>query len=71
MDKPTKAHGNVGNNIDIKEARIKLGLTQAALAKELGFKRSQIISNMESSATVPQKRTLLAIECLLWRKGLM
>ena len=57
-------------DINIKQARQALGLTQAALAKELGFKRSQIISDMESGSTVPQKRTLLAIECLLRRKGL-
>ena len=56
--------------INIKKARQTLGLTQAALAKELGFKRSQIISNMECGDTVPQKRTLLAIECLLRREGL-
>ena len=58
-------------DINIKQARQTLGLTQAALAKELGFKRSQIISNMESGDTVPQKRTLMAVECLLRRKGLM
>ena len=57
--------------INLKQARLALGLTQAALAKELGFKRSQIISNMESGDTVPQKRTLMAVECLLRRKGLM
>jgi transcriptional regulator with XRE-family HTH domain len=59
--------------ITIKEARLMLGLTQAALAKELGFKSSQIISNMESGDTEPQKRTLtlLAVECLLRREGLI
>ena len=56
---------------NIKEARQQLGLTQAALAKELGFKSSQIISNMESGDTEPQKRTLLAVECLLRRQGLI
>jgi transcriptional regulator with XRE-family HTH domain len=66
-----KLKGASMTNINIKKARQQLGLTQAALAKELGFKSSQIISNMESGDTEPQKRTLLAVECLLRRQGLI
>ena len=57
--------------IDIKTARYKLGLTQAQLAKELGFKSYQQITNIETGARPTQPQTLLAVECLLWRKGLM
>ena len=57
--------------LTIKEARLKLGLTQSQLAKELGFKSNQQITNIETGARPTQPQTLLAVECLLWRKGLM
>jgi len=57
--------------IDIKTARNKLGLTQAQLAKELGWTSSRQVSAIESGAKPITAQTLLAIECLLWRKGLI
>jgi len=55
------------SNINIKESRKKLGLTQPELAIALGFKGYQIICNMETGKTEPQKTTLLAVECLVRR----
>ena len=54
-------------DIDIKNSRKKLGLTQPELAEALGFRGYQIICNIETGKTKPQKTTLLAIECLLRR----
>ena len=58
------------NDINIKDARKKLGLTQPELAKALGFRGYQIICNIETKKTKPQKTTLLAVECLLRRKNI-
>ena len=57
--------------ITIKEARLALGLTQAALAKELGWTGSRQVSAIESGAKPVTAQTLLAVECLLWRAGKM
>jgi transcriptional regulator with XRE-family HTH domain len=45
-----------------------LGLSQAALAKKIGFS-SQQISNLENTVKPVQVQTELAIECLLRRSG--
>lgn len=69
MDKPAKAHIAVGSNIDIKEARKQLGITQAQLAKELEWSTQQV-SNVETGERDLQRQTQLAVECLLRRQGL-
>ena len=46
-----------------------LGLSQAGLAKELGWTGAKQISNLETGAREMQKQTELAIECLLRRDG--
>lgn len=57
--------------LTIKKARLAMGLTQAQLAKELGFKSYQQITNIETGARPAQAQTVLAVECLMRRKGLI
>ena len=54
----------------VKEARVKLGLTQEQLADKLGITRQQII-NLEKGHRQVMKQTELAIECLLLQANLM
>ena len=49
---------------DLKEARKKLGLTQEALADRIGMTRV-MIGLMERGAKPIERRTELAIRCLL------
>jgi len=53
-----------------KTKRQLLGLTQAQLAQELGISVRQVIK-IEHLQTSPPLQTLLAIECLLRRRGLL
>ena len=55
--------------ITIKEARLKLGLTQSQLAKELGWTGSRQVSAIESGSKPATCQTVLAVECLLRREG--
>lgn len=50
-------------------SRQKMGLTQAQLAAELGISARQI-SKIENYTVSPTQQTILAIECLLRRRGL-
>ncbi|WP_350338015.1 helix-turn-helix domain-containing protein [Sessilibacter corallicola] len=52
-----------------ERGRELLSLSQPELAKELGWSSKQV-SNIETRSRPLQKQTLLAIECLLRRKGL-
>ncbi len=52
---------------DVRKTRVRLGLTQAELADEIGFSVQQI-SNLENGRKALQKQTSLALECLLRRK---
>lgn len=55
--------------MDIKKARQALNLSQAGLAKELGWTGAKQVSNLETGVREMQKQTELAIECLLRRSG--
>jgi len=46
-----------------------LGLTQAGLARLLGWSNSRQVSNIERGTKPLTDQTSLAIECLLRRKG--
>lgn len=46
-----------------------LGLSQAVLAKELGWTGVKQVSNLENCVRPVQKQTELAMECLLRRAG--
>jgi len=48
---------------NIKQIRLKLGLTQAQMANQLGVQQC-VISRFERGIRVPSKRTLLAISAL-------
>lgn len=54
-----KAHLEMGHLI--KKARAQAGLTQAALAKRLGYRSPQFISNWERSESLPPIETLSKI----------
>jgi len=56
--------------INIKQARQALGLTQSQLAADIGWSSPRQIVKLESGALATQQ-TLMAIECLLWRAGKM
>lgn len=47
----TQAHKEMGQLI--KKARHSAGLTQASLAKKLGYKSPQFVSNWERSESLP------------------
>lgn len=53
----------------VRLARDKLGLSQAQLARELGWKDYKQVNNIENGHRPIQTQTYLAIECLLRRKG--
>lgn len=51
-----RAHQEMGSLI--KKARQHAGLTQAALAKRLGYRSPQFVSNWERSESLPPIQTL-------------
>lgn len=59
------------DHITMRECRLALGLTQAQLAEQIGFTSAQQINNIENGRRPASLQTLLAIECLMWRAGLM
>lgn len=54
----------------IKTKRQLLGLTQEQLAQELGITSRQV-QKLEHFTVITPKQTLLAVECLLRRRGLL
>ena len=56
--------------INIKQARQALGLTQSQLAADIGWSSPRQMVKLEAGAPATQQ-TLMAIECLLWRAGKM
>lgn len=62
-------HNDVKGQRYVRVARDMLGLSQAQLAGELGWKDYKQINNIENGHRPTQTQTYLAIECLLRRKG--
>jgi len=54
--------------MDVKATRKTLGLSQAALAEQLGVTQTTI-SRFEAGDLIPNARTLLALEALLARQS--
>lgn len=51
----------------LKEARFRLGLSQAELATKLGWTSARHVSQLETGARPISIQTELAVECLLMR----
>ena len=55
------------NSLQLKQARIALGLSQAELAKALDWTTDKQIRNIENGHREMTGQTALAVECLLRR----
>lgn len=55
------------NGLQLKQARIALGLSQAELAKALDWTTAKQIGNIENGHREITGQTTLAVECLLRR----
>ena len=50
---------------EIKAARLRLGMTQAELAKALGYAHKQSVSDLERGVMEPSKTVLILLEMML------